>query len=83
MFDKGYVSGRDPENGSIFIQELCKVINERWNKHDLGTIASYVNRNIMKEYHFQAPKITNQLGDLVFFKGELKTIWYFPKIRIL
>ena len=62
----GYVSGRDNEQGSIFIQELCKVIKDRPND-DLGTIASYVNRNIMREYHFQAPEIINQLGDLVFF----------------
>ena len=70
----GYISGRDIDQGSIFIQELCKVINNRW-KDDLSTIASYVNRNIMREYQFQAPEIINQLGDLVFFKGVLNDFY--------
>ena len=69
LLEIGYVSGRVPQEGSIFIQELCKVINERGRKDDLGTIASYVNRNIMREYLYQAPEIINQIGDLVFFKG--------------
>ena len=72
-FPKGYISGRlevaGTYQGSIFIQELCRVLNERWKKDDLSTISSYVNRNIMNEYHFQAPEIVNQLGDLVFFTG--------------
>ena len=55
--------------GSIFIQELCKMLNERGTKDDLGTISTYVNRNIMDKYSVQAPEIVNQLGNFVFFKG--------------
>ena len=71
-FVLGYVSMRSPNQGSLFIQELCKTLNERWQKDDLGTIAAYVNRNIMREFDCQAPEIVNQLGDLVFFKGLYK-----------
>ena len=65
---KGYISGRDTEQGSIFIQALCKELNDKWNKHDLTQIASYVNRRIMNEHSIQAPEFINQLGDLVFFR---------------
>ena len=64
----GYVSTRDEIQGSIFIQALCKEIEDKRDKSDLSTIASYVNRSIMREYSYQAPEIVNQLGDLVFFK---------------
>ena len=64
----GYISGRDTEEGSIFIQALCKELNTRADKHHLTQIASYVNRRIMTEYGIQAPEFVNQLGDMVFFK---------------
>ena len=68
VFKTGYISGRDPKQGSIFIQALCKELNQHWSQQDLSTIASYVNRSIMREFSFQAPEIVNQLGDLVFFR---------------
>ena len=64
----GYISNRDTKKGSIFIQELCKELKQRWFYLDIGTMAGNVNRNIMKGYNqIQAPIFENQLGDLVFF----------------
>ena len=65
---KGYVSLRDPSCGTIFIQALCKVLEETWFVNDIGTIATEVNKRIMKEYEsVQAPIFENQLGNLVYF----------------
>ena len=70
----GYVSGRDKQRGSIFIQELCKELMEKFFVLDVSTMASNVNKRIMKSYgQIQAPVFENQLGDLVFFDaGNLK-----------
>ena len=65
----GYASGRHKRKGSIFIQELCKVFENRWTIDDVSRMANYVNRDMMNKYNFQAPEIVNQLGDLVFFQG--------------
>jgi hypothetical protein len=62
------------KKGSCFIQAFCEEMNDKWCRHDLNTIASYVNRNIMTNYKIQAPVFENQLGDLVFFKPSLNTI---------
>ena len=67
---KGYVSLRDPSGGTIFIQALCKVLNESWYVNDISTIAMEVNRTIMKEYgSAQAPIFVNQLGNPVYFEA--------------
>ena len=62
----GFVSNRVPDEGSIFIQALCKELDENGSKHDINTIASCVNRRIMNEYSIQAPIFENQLGDFVY-----------------
>lgn len=70
----GYVSSRHKTQGSIFIQELCKELMEQFYVLDVSTMASNVNKRIMKRYEqIQAPVFENQLGDLVFFDaGNLK-----------
>ena len=65
---KGYVSLRDRYGGTIFIQTLCKALNESWYVNDISTIAMQVNKRIMSDYgHAQAPIFENQLGNLVYF----------------
>ena len=65
---KGYVSLRDRYVGTIFIQTLCKALNESWYVNDISTIAMNVNKRIMSDYgHAQAPIFENQLGNLVYF----------------
>ena len=65
---EGYVSLRNRAKGSIFIQELCKKLNEQWYRLDISSIASLVNKEIMKNYgKIQAPIFENQLGDNVYF----------------
>ena len=67
---KGYVSLRDPSGGTIFIQALCKVLNESWYVNDITSIAMEVNRTIMKDYgSAQAPIFENQLGNPVYFEA--------------
>ena len=62
---------RDPAQGSIFIQALCKEINESWYVTDINTIAADVNKRIMESYgRIQAPIFENQLGNLVYFGGD-------------
>ena len=64
------MSNRVPDEGSIFIQALCKELDENGSKHDINTIASCVNRRIMNEYSIQAPIFENQLGDFVYLAPE-------------
>ena len=67
---KGYISLRDPTMGTVFIQALCKVLNESWYINDISTIAMEVNRSIMKVYgSTQAPIFENQLGNPVYFEA--------------
>ena len=67
---KGYVSLRDRTGGTIFIQTLCKVLNESWYVNDISSIATKVNKKIMEEYgSAQAPIFENQLGNLVYFEA--------------
>ena len=47
--------------------------------YDLGTLASYVNHNIMEQYQVQAPEIVNQLGNFVFFQGICNLILRYQK----
>ena len=64
----GYVSNRDTKQGSIFIQELCKKLNQEWYQTDISTIASNVNKEIMNNHgRIQSPIFENQLGDRVYF----------------
>ena len=54
--------------GSVFIQALCKELNERQVHTDICTIATNVNKMVMQSYgRIQAPIFENQLGDVVFF----------------
>ena len=65
---EGYVSSRNPAKGSIFIQALCKKLNEQWYRSDISSIASGVNKEIMENYgKIQAPIFENQLGDKIYF----------------
>ena len=67
----GYISNRDTMEGSIFIQALCKELNEKWYQTDICSIASNVNKRIMQNYgRIQAPIFENQLGDLVFLEAD-------------
>ena len=67
---KGYVSLRDRTGGTIFIQALCKVLDESWYVNDISSIATEVNKRIMKNYgSAQAPIFENQLGNLVYFEA--------------
>ena len=64
----GYISNRDKTKGSIFIQELCSILQDQWLLNDLTTMAVNVNKRIMQSYgQIQAPIFENQLGDLVNF----------------
>ena len=65
---KGYSSNRHPQNGTIFIQSLCKELMENGRKIDLSTISSSVNQRIMRKFNIQAPVYENQLGDFVYFQ---------------
>ena len=65
---EGYVSLRNPAKGSIFIQALCKKLNDQWYHTDITSIASEVNKEVMQNYgKIQAPIFENQLGDKVYF----------------
>jgi len=65
---EGYVSLRNRAQGSIFIQALCKKLNDQWYHTDISSIASEVNKEIMQNYgRIQAPIFENQLGDKVYF----------------
>lgn len=65
---KGFVSNRHEQNGSIFIQTLCKELRENGRKLNLATIASSVNQRIMRQFQIQAPIYENQLGDFIYFE---------------
>ena len=65
---EGYASLRNPAKGSIFIQALCKMLNDHWYHTDISSIATEVNKEIMQNYQrIQAPIFENQLGDKVYF----------------
>ena len=65
---EGHVSSRNPAKGSIFMQALCKKLDELWYRADVASIASEVNKEIMENYgQIQAPIYENQLGDKVYF----------------
>ena len=64
---KGFSSNRNPQNGSIFIQSLCRELMEIGRKLNLSTIASSVNQRIMRQFNVQAPIYENQLGDFIYF----------------
>ena len=69
---KGFVSNRDPVQGSIFIQELCKEFNKKWFVFDVSRIAASVNKKVMEGYdQIQAPVFENQLGPTFFNAGHL------------
>ena len=69
---KGFVSNRDPVQGSIFIQELCKELNKKWLVFDVSRIAASVNKKVMEGYEqIQAPVFENQLGPTFFNVGHL------------
>ena len=65
---KGFASNRHPQNGTIFIQNLCKELMENGRKMNLSTIASSVNQRIMRQFNIQAPIYENQLGDFIYFQ---------------
>jgi len=66
---KGYLSFRDQERGSLFIQTLCEVLQEDGGSSDVNTISSSVISKVMSTYkNIQAPVSINQLGDQVYFK---------------
>ena len=70
---QGFVSNRDPVQGSIFIQELCKEFNKKWFVFDVSRIAASVNKKVMEGYNqIQAPVFENQLGPTFFNVGHLK-----------
>ena len=54
--------------GSIFIQSFCQEMRNNCYRHDLNTIATYVNRSVMEKHKVQASVFENNLGDLVYFK---------------
>ena len=69
---KGFISNRDPNRGSIFIQELCKELNKKWLVFDVSRIAASVNKKVMEGYEqIQAPVFENQLGPTFFNVGNL------------
>ena len=69
---KGFVSNRDPVQGSIFIQELCKEFRKKWFLFDVSRIAASVNKKVMEGYEqIQAPVFENQLGPTFFNVGNL------------
>ena len=55
-------------NGTFFIQSFCKEMSANCYRHDLNTIATYVNRSVMEKHKIQASVFENNLGDLVYFK---------------
>ena len=63
-----FASNRQPQNGTIFIQNLCKELMENGRKMNLSTIASSVNQRIMRQFNIQAPIYENQLGDFIYFQ---------------
>ena len=67
---KGFASNRHPQNGTIFIQSLCKEMMENGRKLNLATIASSVNQRIMRKFNIQAPIYENQLGDFIYFEPD-------------
>ena len=65
---KGFASNRHPQNGTIFIQNLCTELMENGRKMNLSTLASSVNQRIMRQFNIQAPIYENQLGDFIYFQ---------------
>ena len=75
LFQIGYISTRDRTQGSIFIQTLCKELNEQFFLTDLSTMAASVNKRIMQSYgRIQAPIFENQLGNMVYFNDSGHTM---------
>ena len=71
IFCLGHISNRDPCQGSIFIQALCKELNEKWYQMDISSIASSVNKRIMQgSDRIQAPIFENQLGDYIYLRPD-------------
>ena len=58
--------------GSIFVQSFCQEMRNNCYRHDLNTIATYVNRTVMEKHKVQASVFENNLGDLVYFKQSVK-----------
>ena len=54
--------------GSMFIQSFCQEMRNNCYRHDLNTIATYVNRSVMEKHKVQASVFENNLGDLIYFK---------------
>ncbi|XP_074660084.1 uncharacterized protein LOC141912658 [Tubulanus polymorphus] len=52
----GYVSWRNTQTGSWFIQALCEVLKEHYTKLDLVKILTRVNRKVAYEYGTNNPK---------------------------
>ena len=60
--------------GTFFIQSFCKEMSANCYRHDLNTIATYVNRSVMEKHKIQASVFENNLGDLVYFKPTVITL---------
>jgi len=61
-FFVGYVSYRNAENGSVFIQTLCKELREHGKKRELRRIIDSVIDEVLKDkVYIQVPAITYTL----------------------
>lgn len=82
----GFFSFRNTENGSWFVQTLCKEINERKSNYDLMKIFTFVNQTVAYDYESnsysteldqkkQIPCIMSMLTKLLLFPKK-ETIYY-------
>ncbi|XP_055299281.1 caspase-1-like [Sitodiplosis mosellana] len=68
----GHVSYRDTENGTWFIESLCKVLNEKKHELDLFQMLTLVNQKVAVDYqsedaYKQMPCIVSMLTKLIMF----------------
>lgn len=83
----GFFSFRNTENGSWFVQSLCKEINERKSNYDLLKILTFVNQTVAYDYESNArdpeldqkkqmPCIVSMLTKLLLFPKKEQVYYY-------
>lgn len=81
----GFYSWRNPNEGTVYVQQLCEVIEEHWQTHDLAEMMTITARLVANEYsssHYipqkheqkQMPSTTSTLTRKVLFTNKKKRL---------
>ena len=86
-FPVGHFSWRNSSKGSWFIQELCDVLKQYFEKYDLMTMLTIVCRKVAFEYQSNVPNNTEmdkkkQIPCVLSTLTRLIQFWYFCWISI-